>query len=147
METDNPSTPTRNYDWSGHDNNDPPHNDSTIGEGDPESEQGNENPVGPTIEEIDRKSLLGIEEIYGPSNPVNGIIESEVILKFTEFTGQDMPQGIINRLQISGYTKPWQIINLFGGNQKTFVRFLCYNQPSVFLTTNYTYTGNLFQML
>ena len=53
---------------------------------------------------------------------------------------------IMNRLQSSGYTKPWQIINLFGGNQKTLVRFLCYNQPSVFLNTNFTYTGNFFQV-
>ena len=98
MERDIPSTPTTNYDWSGHNNNDPPQNDKIRGEGDPESEQGSEDPVGPTMEEIDRKSLIGIEEIYGPSTPVNGTIESEVIAKFTEFTGQDMPQEIIDRL-------------------------------------------------
>ena len=146
MEGDIPSTPTPNYDWSGHINNDPPQDDNAAGESDPESEQNNEDPTGPTTEEIDRNSLLGIKEIYGPINPTSGTIEPEVISKFTEFTGQDMPQEIIDKLQTSGYTKPWQIINLFGGNQKTLVRFFCYNQPSVFLTTNYEYTGNLFQV-
>ena len=33
---------------------------------------------------------------------------------------------------------------MFGGNQKTLVRFFCYNKPSVFLNTNYKYTGDLF---
>ena len=79
MEGDIPSTQTQNYDQSGHINNDPPHDDNEAGEGDLESEQGSEDPVGPKMEEIGRKSLLRIEEIYGQSTPVNGTMESEVI--------------------------------------------------------------------
>ena len=110
MEANIPSTPTPNYDWPSQINNDPPQNDSIIGEGDLESEQGSENPEGSTMEEMDRKSLLGIEAIYGPSNPVNGTMEPEVIEKFAEFMGQEMPREIIDIFQTSGYTKPWKIM-------------------------------------
>ena len=62
METENPSTPTRDYDWSGHINNDPPQNDDIRREEDPDSEQGTEETVEPTFEEIDRLSLIAIEK-------------------------------------------------------------------------------------
>ena len=52
MEANIPSTPTPNYDWPSQINNDPPQNDSIIGEGDLESEQGSEDPEGPTMEEM-----------------------------------------------------------------------------------------------
>ena len=116
METDNPSTPIRTYDWSGHTNNDPPQTDNIRREGDPDSEQGTEEPVVPTLEETDRQSLIAIEEIYGPRTPISSTFDPEVITKFRDFIGQEMPPEIVEIFQKSGYTQPYEIINLFGGN-------------------------------
>ena len=118
MEEENPSTPIRTYDWSGHINNDPPQNDDIRREEDPDSEQGTEEPVVPTLEETDRQSLIAIEEIYGPRTPVSSTFDPAVITKFGEFIGQEMPQDIVEIFRNSGYTQPYEIINLFGGNQQ-----------------------------
>ena len=144
METNNPSTPTGNYDWSSHVNNDPPPADNTMRGEDPDSEQDPEEPKVPTFEEIDRKCLNAIEEIYGTRNPTRSIFEPEVINKFRDFIGQEMPQEIVEIFQNSGYTEPYEIINLFGGNQQTLVRFICYNRPSIFLVNKIPIFSNDF---
>lgn len=116
MEEDIPSTPIQHYDWSGHVNNDPAYNINTVEEGDSENEQTTEASTGPTILDIDKRALSGIEEIYGIIPPINDTFNPKVLLKFSDYIGEAMPIEIMNRLQSLGYTKPWQIISLFGGN-------------------------------
>ena len=90
MEGDIPSTPIQCYDWSGYINNDPAYNVNTVEEGGPENEQTTEDSTGPTIHDIDREALSGIEEIYGIISPINDTFNPEVLLKFSAYIGESM---------------------------------------------------------
>ena len=116
MEEEVPSTPTQRYDWSTHIN--------TIEENDYENDKASEGSTSPTAADIDRDALSKIEEMYGSVPAHSDTFQPEVLQKFRDFIGTEMPPEIIDKLQSSGNTKPWQIINFFRGNQQTLIRFI-----------------------
>ena len=75
--------------WSGHISNDMAHNDRTVEEGDSNNVQTNDDPTEPTIDEIDRGALSGIEEIYGRAQVISSTFQPEVLQKFSEFIGDN----------------------------------------------------------
>ena len=73
-------------------------------------------------------------------------VEPEVISKLCDFIGGKIPLDMIQKFQDSGNNSPHKIVNLFGGNQQTLIRFIKANQLSLFLLNYPKITGNLFQM-
>ena len=95
-------------------------------------------------------NLDEIDEVYkstqGNNSEEKEPMKPEVVSKLCDFIGGKIPLEMLDKFQESGNNLPHKIVNLFGGNQQTLIRFIRNNQVSIFLIRHPKVTGNLFQM-
>ena len=151
MAEDNPFKPIPNYDWTVKPS-------TRKNEKSEQKRTSDESPGIPTSDVdlwvqqyIDSIPTLDeVDEVYrdtqANSSDETKIVEPEVVSKLCDFIGGKIPLEMIQKFQDSGNNSPHKIVNLFGGNQQTLIRFIKANQPSIFLLNYPKTTGNLFQM-
>ena len=151
MAEDNPFTPLQKYEWSINPSNE--ENEKSGQKGTTDGSPGVQAKdvdlwVQQYIDSI--PNLDEIDEVY-KSTQGNNLEEKEpmkpeVVSKLCDFIGGKIPLEMLDKFQESGNNLPHKIVNLFGGNQQTLIRFIRNNQASIFLIRHPKVTGNLFQM-